>query len=73
MSDGKFSFAGQKHWVAGISVALAGVAVARIIAPRFFADAGTAGTLVAVAGHALCFAGLFIIARGVHRRHKDDA
>ncbi|HEY9248816.1 MAG TPA: hypothetical protein VIO38_06780 [Rariglobus sp.] len=57
--------ASARHWLAGIVIAFAGVAVTRLWAPGF---EGRAHAAVAVAGQLLAMGGLFIILLGIRRR-----
>ena len=59
-----------KFWITGVVVALAGVALARVVGPGL---AGTTRIVVVVAGQFLALAGLFIICLGVRRRIKQTA
>ncbi|HEY3452012.1 MAG TPA: hypothetical protein VGK67_36975 [Myxococcales bacterium] len=56
---------GRLYWILGIAVALAGVAVVRLVAPN--AESGRiAWTL---AGNGIALAGLFTIALGTRRKY----
>jgi hypothetical protein len=52
-------------WFAGTAIALAGVALARVVAPRLAESAQIAGT---IAGQLLALAGLGLLCVGVSRR-----
>lgn len=60
----------KKHWILGISVALVGVILARLVCPEI--DANGLRFAVMIFGHFLCLFGLFIIAHGVFKRHQSD-
>ena len=60
----------QKHWIYGILVALVGVLLARALSPELSGDGLRFATLLL--GHAACLLGLFIIARGVFLRHREE-
>ena len=57
--------ASARHWLAGLALAAAGVALARLVAPGF---ADRARAAVALSGELLALAGLFVIAHGIRRR-----
>ncbi len=57
-------------WIAGLLLALAGVSVARVVAPSLH---GTTRLTVMLGGQFLALAGLFIICLGVRRRIKRAA
>lgn len=62
--------AARRYWIAGIALALAGVLVARVVAPYF--ETKTAAIVKAV-GQITAIVGLFIISIGVSRRvSKQD-
>ena len=57
-------------WIAGISAAFVGVAIARLIAPSY---SGTARIVMTMGGQLLALCGLFILCLGVRRRIKQTA
>lgn len=57
--------ASARHWLAGLVLAAAGVAIARLIAPAF---ADRARAALALAGELVALAGLLVIALGIRRR-----
>jgi len=59
--------ANARYWSAGLAVAAAGVAGARLVGPSL---TGTARLSVTLGGQLLALAGLFIICLGVRRRIK---
>ncbi|HWL15864.1 MAG TPA: hypothetical protein VNR00_09675 [Opitutus sp.] len=58
-----------RWWIAGVSTALSGVALVRLVAPQFD---GSVRLLVAAGGQLLALGGLFIICLGVSRRIKQS-
>ena len=58
-----------RHWVAGTSVALAGVGLTRILAPALH---GGLAAAAAVTGQLLALAGLLLIALGVRQRFRQS-
>ncbi len=50
------------HWISGTTVALAGVAAVRLLAPELF---GVLNKVVIISGYILSLTGIIIIARGV--------
>ncbi len=64
-----FARLANRTWIGGILVAFLGVALTRLVAPRF--ASGTREWLD-VAGQIIAFAGLFIIAYGIKRRRDAD-
>lgn len=62
--------ANVRYWIAGTLVALAGVALARLLAPLFD---GIVRPSVTVVGQLLALFGLFIICLGVRRRIQQTA
>jgi hypothetical protein len=48
------------HWIIGTTVALAGVAVVRLLAPELF---GVTNKVVIISGYILSLTGIIIIAR----------
>lgn len=60
--------ANARFWISGIAIALAGVVVARAVAP--LAD-GTDRIVLTVGGQLLALGGLFLICLGVRRRIKS--
>ena len=62
--------ANARYWVTGTLVALAGVAVARFVAPQFAPSGRIALT---VGGQLLALAGLIIISVGVSRRVRNHS
>lgn len=63
-------FRDQKHWVIGIVVALTGALLARGVSPNLESDGMRFAVLIL--GHTTSLLGLFIIARGVFLRHKEE-
>ncbi|MGF0069095.1 hypothetical protein [Candidatus Spyradosoma sp. SGI.093] len=70
MPPKKSEIAAQKHWIIGISVALVGVLISRIVCPLI--EVGDVRFAVMILGHAFCLVGLLVIMRGVFRRHSED-
>lgn len=64
------ALAAHKHWIYGIVVALVGVLLARVISPTLENDAARFALLIL--GHLSCLLGLFIIAKGVFLRHREE-
>lgn len=64
--------ASARFWLAGLALAVVGVALAREVAPRL-GDAERARALVALAGEIAALAGLFVIALGIRRRARAAA
>jgi hypothetical protein len=63
--------ASARHWLTGIVLAAAGVAVNRLLAPGF---EGRAHAAVAVTGQLVALSGLFVILLGIRRRlHRANA
>jgi hypothetical protein len=52
---------GKVYWIPGTTVALAGVAVVRLLAPELF---GVMNKVVIISGYILSLMGIIIIARG---------
>ncbi len=59
-----------RFWLAGLLTALAGIVVARAIAPSF---SSPLGPVLTAAGQLLALGGLFIICLGVRRRIQQAA
>jgi hypothetical protein len=57
--------ASARHWLAGLALAVAGVVVARVIAPTFDARPRAA---LALLGELTALAGLYVIVLGIRRR-----
>ena len=57
---------GLAHWIGGTSLALAGVAVVRLLAPAI----GSQRLWVTLAGYTLAFGGLYLITTGIRRRSR---
>lgn len=70
MSSNSTGNSSRKHWFVGISVALLGVAVARIICPGIEENGVRFAAMIF--GHFLSLGGLFIIAHGVFKRHQAE-
>lgn len=67
----KAVIANARYWVTGAFVALAGVALARLVAPQF---TQSVRITIMVGGHLLALAGLTIISIGVNPppRRRDE-
>jgi hypothetical protein len=52
---------GKVYWISGTTVALAGVAAVRLLAPELF---GVMNKVVIISGYILSLMGIIIIARG---------
>lgn len=62
-------------WITGTAVALAGVVVARVIAPELDGNAAAGGNVAFVVktlGHILAFVGIFLVARGIGKHSNKD-
>lgn len=64
------AIANHKHWIYGVAVALAGVLLARGFSPNLEGDGPRFAVLLL--GHVTCLLGLFLIARGVFLRHREE-
>lgn len=62
--------ANARFWIAGITIALIGVALSRWVGPTLLGRARIVGT---VSGQLLALFGLFIICLGVRQRIKQTA
>ncbi len=62
--------ANARYWIAGFSTSLAGVTLARVVAPSF---ASPFSPVLTVAGQLLALGGLLIICLGVRRRIQQAA
>lgn len=63
--------ASLRHWVFGTVIALAGVAISRVLATGF---EGRVHAVFAVAGQVIALGGLFVILLGIRRRlHRANA
>ena len=61
-----------RFWIAGTLTALAGVAVARLVAPGLEDVHHNVALVVKTLGHLVAFLGIFLIARGIAKRHADS-
>ena len=57
--------ASARHWIFGVAIAFAGVAISRVVAPGFD---GRIHAMVALAGQFVALGGLFVILLGIRRR-----
>ena len=57
---------GLPHWIGGTALALAGVAVVRLLAPA----SGPQRFWMTLAGYTLAFGGLYVITVGIRRRMR---
>lgn len=61
--------AAARHWIAGIALAVVGVALNRLVAPAL---TGTPRILFAASGQILGAGGLLVIALGIRRRIQNS-
>ncbi|AHF89290.1 hypothetical protein OPIT5_02465 [Opitutaceae bacterium TAV5] len=59
-------------WIAGVTAALAGALLVRLVTPALAPDHARAAAVLSTAGHLLALAGLGIICFGVSRRLRRD-
>jgi len=62
--------ANWRIWLTGTAIAVAGVIIARLVAPHY---TGKTQTALSSAGRLTSFAGLIVIIFGVNRRLKRDS
>ena len=62
--------ASARHWLSGLALAAAGVALARVVAPSFSAQPRA---VLALAGQLVAITGLLVIARGIRLRIENAA
>lgn len=60
-----------RFWLAGTLTALAGVAVARLLAPELEVLHHNAVLVVKTLGHFVAFFGIFLIARGISKSRAE--
>jgi hypothetical protein len=60
----------RRYWIAGIAIAVIGVLLSRVLAPRFDARLGD---ILKASGRLLGMGGLVVIAIGLNRRAKANA
>lgn len=61
-----------RFWVAGTLVALAGVVVARLVAPELESVHANAAVVAKVLGHLIAFFGIVLIARGIVGKRAES-
>lgn len=61
-----------RFWISGTLVALAGVVVARFVAPELEGVHHNAMLVAKVFGHLVAFLGIILIARGIAGKHADS-
>ncbi|MFA6960069.1 MAG: hypothetical protein WC205_04865 [Opitutaceae bacterium] len=62
--------ASARYWLAGIALAIAGVAISRLLAPEFQARSHAT---IALIGQLLALSGLWVIIMGIRRRLRSQA